>query len=116
MSGLHLIEFIVVAAILALVGIPLFSKLSGKRLYSPLDPAGEEYKHLLVRKEEVLLSIKELEFDLQADKISQSDYDTLRAKMEEEALQIMKRIDELEQQLKTQGKKKSKKSKQVDAA
>ena len=117
MSGFHLLEFIVVAAILVLVGIPLFSKLSGKRLYSPLDPTGEEYKHLLVRKEEVLLSIKELEFDFETDKISKADYDALRAKLEEEALQILKRIDELEQQLKTdKKKKKSKKSKQVDAA
>ncbi|CAI2717708.1 hypothetical protein [Nitrospina watsonii] len=116
MSGVHILEFIVVAAVLIAVGIPLFSKLSGKRLYSPLDPAGEEYKHLLVRKEEVLLSIKELEFDFNTDKISKTDYDNLLAKLEEEAFQILKRIDELEEQFKADKKKKPKKSKQVDAA
>lgn len=116
MSGIHLLELIIVAAILLLVGLPLFSKLSGKRLYTPVDPVGEEYKHLLVRKEETLLSIKELEFDFETDKISEPDYKALRAKLEEEALQILKRIDELEQQLKTKGKKKNRKPKQVDAA
>ena len=48
-----------------MVGIPLFSKKSIKNLFVSRDPALEEYKHLLVRKEEVLLSIKELDFDLE---------------------------------------------------
>ncbi|MCF8720015.1 hypothetical protein [Nitrospina gracilis] len=116
MTGVHILQFIVVVAILIAVGIPLFSKLSGKKLYSPLDPAGEEYKHLLVRKEEVLLGIKELEFDLKTDKISQADHDALLAKLEEEALQILKRTDELEEQFKAKKKNKPKQSKQVDAA
>ncbi|CCQ89365.1 hypothetical protein NITGR_1020027 [Nitrospina gracilis 3/211] len=116
MTGVNILQFLVVLAILIAVGIPLFSRLSGKKLYSPLDPAGEEYKHLLVRKEEVLLSIKELEFDLKTDKVSQADYDALLAKLEEEAFQILKRIDELEEQFKTKKKKKPKQSKQVDAA
>jgi len=112
MSGVNFLQFILVALILVAVGIPLFSKLSGKKIFAEVDPAGEEYKHLLVRKEEVLLSIKELEFDFKTDKVSQDDFDSLHHKLETEAMGILQRIEELEQSLKKQGGK----SRNMDAA
>jgi hypothetical protein len=110
MSGINLLEFFVVAAILALVGIPLFSKFPPRRLFTPPDPEAEEYKHLLVRKEEILLSIKELEFDLKTEKVSSEDFETIRAKLENEALKVLDRIDVLEKALK------NKKGSTADAA
>ena len=92
----HLIELLLIVGILIAIGIPLFGKMPNTRLFSKIDPLEEEFKHLLVRKEEILLSIKELEVDLQADKISIQDSDALRNKLEGEAIAILERIEELE--------------------
>ena len=104
MTGANFLQLILVALILIAVGIPLFSRIPRKRLFKPLDPAEEEYKHLLVRKEEVLLSIKELEFDFQTDKISKADYETLHSKLEQEAMNLLEKIDDLEKRLKNKKK------------
>ena len=104
MTGANFLQLILVVLILVAVGIPLFSKLPPKRLFAPLDPTEEEYKHLLVRKEEVLLAIKELEFDFKTDKISKPDFDALHHKLEEEAVDLLERIDALEKQLKKRKK------------
>ena len=71
-----------------------------------VDPDSDEYKHLLVRKEETLISIKELEFDFNTEKISESDYQELRKKLEAEATELIGRLDQLEQ-----GRKKNKSAK-----
>jgi hypothetical protein len=104
MTGSNFLQLILVISILVAVGIPLFSKLPPRRLFAPLDPAEEEYKHLLVRKEEVLLAIKELEFDFKTDKISQPDFEALHHKLEEEAVTLLEKIDALEKQLKQKKK------------
>lgn len=102
----HFFQLIFVVAILALVGIPLFSKKAIKNLFVSRDPALEEYKHLLVRKEEVLLSIKELEFDQETGKLSDSDFASMKEKLQQEAVSILEKIDALEKNKKT-GKKAS---------
>ena len=104
MTGANFLQLILVVLILVAVGIPLFSKLPPKRLFAPLDPAEEEYKHLLVRKEEVLLAIKELELDYKTDKISKPDFEGLHHKLEEEAMVLLEKIDALEKQLKKRKK------------
>ncbi len=104
MTGANFLQLILVILILVVVGIPLFSRIPTKRLFKPLDPAEEEYKHLLVRKEEVLLAIKELEFDFKTDKISKPDFEALHHKLEEEAVGLLEKIDELEKQLKQKKK------------
>lgn len=104
MTGPNFLQLILVILILVAVGIPLFSKLPPRRLFAPLDPAEEEFKHLLVRKEEVLLAIKELELDFKTDKISKPDFEALQQKLEEEAVGLLEKIDELEKQLKKKKK------------
>ena len=104
MSGANFLQLILVILILVAVGIPLFSKLPPRRLFAPLDPVEEEYKHLLVRKEEVLLAIKELEFDFKTDKISEPDFEALHYKLEEAAVGLLEKIDALEKQLKQKKK------------
>ena len=104
----HLIELLLIAVIMIAIGIPLFGKLPNTRPFSEIDPVEEEFKHILVRKEELLLSLKELEVDLQADKISIEDSDALRNKLEGEAITILERIDELEKNKKKGSKSSSK--------
>ena len=106
MEFVHFVELIFVVAVLLLLGIPLFGKLQFKKLVEAINPDSDEYKHLLVRKEETLISIKELEFDLGAEKISEKDYQDLRKKLEAEANEIIERLDQLEQ-----GRKKNKPTK-----
>ena len=88
MNFVHFIQLILVLAILIAVGVPLFRGLSKIKLFAKLDESGEEYKHLLVRKEEVLLSIKDLEFDWKTHKVSEQDHQKQRKKLEEEAVVI----------------------------
>lgn len=107
MGFIHFLELILIVAILLAVGIPLFGKLKLKKLVEEVDTAGDKYKHLLVRKEETLISIKELEFDFSTDKISEPDYQQLRHKLEKEAEEIMEALDQLEQERR---KNKSRKS------
>lgn len=96
MNFVHFIQLLLVVGILIAVGIPLFGKLSQGKLVARSDDAEEEYKHLLVRKEEVLISIKELEFDVKTDKVSAEDYEISRKKLEDEAVAILERLDQLE--------------------
>lgn len=105
MSFIHFIELLVVVAVLLAIGIPLFSKAPGTKLFTVPEKTGEEYKHLLVRKEELLLSIKELELDFKIDKVSQEDYSDLRNKLEIEVTGILDRLDQLETVKKKGGKK-----------
>ncbi|MBT5470316.1 MAG: hypothetical protein HOK41_06900 [Nitrospina sp.] len=107
MGFVHFVELLFVVVILLVVGIPLFGKLQFKKLVEVVDPDSDEFKHLLVRKEETLISIKELEFDLNTEKISESDYQELRKKLEAEANELIERLDQLE---KARKKNKSAKS------
>ena len=104
----HFIELLLIAGIIIAIGIPLFGKVPNVRPFPEINPMEEEFKHLLVRKEEVLLSIKELEVDLQADKVSVEDSNALRSKIEGEAIAILERIDELKENKKKHGKSASK--------
>ena len=57
MEFVHFVELIFVVAVLLLVGAPLFGKLQFKKLVEAINPESDKYKHLLVRKEETLISI-----------------------------------------------------------
>jgi len=100
MNLVHFIELFLVVGILIVVGVPLFRKLSSNKLFSKRNPVVEEYKHMQVRKEEVLLSIKELEFDFKVGKISREDFEQMMQKLESEAVTVLDRIDQLEKQKK----------------
>ena len=110
MGFIHFLELILIVVILLVIGVPLFGKLKLKKLVEPVDPVIDEYKHLLVRKEETLISIKELEFDFNTGKISESDYKELLHRMEMEATRILEHLDELEKQRKKGKPHKSKKT------
>ena len=107
-SFIHFIELLLIVGIIVVVGIPLFGKLPRTRPFAEVDPLEEAFKHLLVRKEEVLLAIKELEIDLKTDKLSNEDYESLRQKLEEEAIIILEQIDALEKDKRKGGKSSAK--------
>jgi hypothetical protein len=107
-SFIHFIELLLIVGIIVIVGIPLFGKLPRTRPFAEVDPLEEAFKHLLVRKEEVLLAIKELEIDLKTDKVSNEDYESLRQKLEEEAIIILEQIDALEKDKRKGGKSSAK--------
>lgn len=107
MNFVHFLQLILVLAILGAVGSPLFRGLSKVKLFAKLDKAGEEYKRLLVRKEEILLSIKDLEFDWKTGKVSEEDYQYLRRKLEVDAAAILEKLEYLEME-KKKGLKSSK--------
>ncbi|MDP6711314.1 MAG: hypothetical protein QGG38_01325 [Nitrospinaceae bacterium] len=107
-SFIHFIELLLIVGIIVVVGIPLFGKLPRTRPFAEVDPLEEAFKHLLVRKEEVLLAIKELEIDLKTDKVSNEDYESLRQKLEEEAIIILEQIDALEKDKRKGGKSSAK--------
>ncbi len=107
-SFIHFIELLLIVGVIVIVGIPLFGKLPRTRPFAEVDPLEEAFKHLLVRKEEVLLAIKELEIDLKTDKVSNEDYDSLRQKLEEEAIIILEQIDALEKDKRKGGKSSAK--------
>jgi len=48
---------------------------------------------LLHRRDAIYTAIKDLEFDLAADKVSQADYGQLRARLTREAAEVLKQID-----------------------
>ena len=98
MGRIHFIQLLMALGILVVVGYPLFTRHQGKNLFAPHDPIEEEYKHWLVRKEESLLSIKELEFDHKTGKLSGEDYDRMNKKLEAEAVAVLASIDRVEEQ------------------
>lgn len=107
MSFNHFIELLLIVGIIVAIGVPLFGKLPKTSPFSEVDPMEEEFKHLLVRKEEILLSIKELEVDLKTDKVSSEDYEISRVKLEGEAITTLEQIDKLEKGRKKGGGKSS---------
>jgi hypothetical protein len=92
--------FGLVAAFFAVYAIlPLFDKnYRNKRL-----PGGTgERENLLLRKEEALTALNDLEYDFRMKKIGEPDYLQMKETLAREAIDLMKRADELAAPAKTQ--------------
>ena len=55
-------------------------------------------RQLTETKEQILSSLRELEFDLQLNKLQREEYEPLRKDLENNALEIIEQLDNLEQQ------------------
>jgi len=55
-------------------------------------------RQLTETKEQILSSLRELEFDLQLNKLHREEYEPLRKDLENNALEIIEQLDNLEQQ------------------
>lgn len=60
-----------------------------------LDDEIREIELLVARRQVLLTSLRELEFDRETDKIAPEDYARFRARYEREAVAILKRLDEI---------------------
>ena len=92
--------FILVASLFAVYAmLPFFDKnLRNKRL-----PGGTgERENLILRKEEVISALNDLEYDFRMKKIGEPDYLQTKEKLTREAIDLMKRADELAAPAKTQ--------------
>ena len=106
-----LIVTVVIAAIIALVAIgyviwPLYDHhalnlpfVSTKKLEEGDGAdhdafwADEQLAELIVRKDAVLLSIKELEFDYHTGKLSQEDFDRFNHRLRQQAMGLLRQIE-----------------------
>tara|TARA_B100001094_G_scaffold300021_2_gene325165 strand:+ start:80 stop:547 length:468 start_codon:yes stop_codon:yes gene_type:complete len=55
-------------------------------------------RHLTETKEQILSSLRELEFDLQLDKLHEEEYKPLRRDLENKAMVVIDQLDRLEQE------------------
>jgi hypothetical protein len=55
-----------------------------------------EIERLALQKETLYTAIRDLDFDYQTDKVDQGDYAELRQHLEDEALQVLRRLDEVD--------------------
>jgi hypothetical protein len=92
--------FSLIAAFFAVYAIlPLFDKqYRNKHL-----PGGTgERENLILRKEEVLTALNDLEYDFRMKKIGEPDYLQMKETLTREAIDLMKRADELTAPAKSQ--------------
>jgi len=78
--------FIFTTLIILYILLPLFSL---ERDFSSVSEEDEKEK-LLLRKEEIFNSLRDLEYDLRQGKITSEDYNIIKAKLSEEAIKILK--------------------------
>jgi hypothetical protein len=80
----------------AFVAIVVHPVLTSRDAWRRQTGAGRQRLVLTERKEQLYASIKELEFDRSLAKMSQEDYDALRAELETEALRVLAQLESLE--------------------
>ena len=86
--------FILLAAFFAAyILMPFFDRGFKNR---SLNTGETEKESLAHRKDQILEAIRDLEYDHKMQKITDQDYDQLKEKLTKEAVEIMKRLDSLE--------------------
>jgi hypothetical protein len=86
-----IVFWILAALIVFYVLSPFFERAFRKRR---LVAEADVHQNLLFRKEEILSALSDLEYDYQMKKMSESDYLQLKEKLRQEAIEIMKKLDE----------------------
>jgi hypothetical protein len=86
---------LIALATLAWVVLPL---LRGDRVEGDTQSAALSHaRELQSRHQQLLASLRDLEDDRATDKIDQSDYDGLRARLSSEAIEVMRELDTLKE-------------------
>lgn len=73
------------------VGYPL---LRPRRAEPAVDPVADELEELVVKRDETLAAIKELEFDYESGSLSEEDYKAMEERYRERAIAILRDIDQ----------------------
>jgi rRNA maturation endonuclease Nob1 len=90
------IVFILVAiGIVIFVGLPLFEARTGTRLWSH-SGSNHRAQDLEERKEAIYTAIKDIEFDYQMGKLSEEDFKELRQQYKEDAMGLLKKIEQIQ--------------------
>lgn len=85
-----IVEILLVSAVLAAIGYPLF--VQPKAAVGTVED-GDEYHKLVAKKEAAFVALKDLDFDHKTGKIDDADFDQLKARYEDEAVAVLRRID-----------------------
>ena len=90
-----LIALGIALATVGFVAAPFFfGARQGARLATADEQASLDHQELLAEKETIYAAIQELDFDLQAGKLSVEDHRSLRERHEERAAVVLKAIDD----------------------
>lgn len=93
MSIDSLLILIVAVGVAIFVVSPLFRPHAGDSLGSGEE---RELEQLALHKETLYTAIRDLDFDFQTDKVDDHDYRELRNHLETEAVELLRRIDEVD--------------------
>jgi hypothetical protein len=85
-----IVEILLVSAVLAAIGYPLFVP---PKAAVKTGEEGDEYHKLVAKKEAAFVALKDLDFDHKTGKIDDDDFDQLKARYEDEAVAVLRRID-----------------------
>jgi hypothetical protein len=94
MSAGVLIALLIGIAALTFVFAPLFRKDAAEA--EMLAAASSELRDLRSRKEMLMASLRDLDDDRQTGKIDEQDYEQLKGRLTAQAVEVMKRLDELQ--------------------
>ena len=84
-------KLIILTSLLILILYPFFSKSAQLQL---VEGSEDSYHRLLQQKEVIYTAIKELDFDYHMGKLSQEDYQNLRANYQQQAVDLLKHLEE----------------------
>jgi hypothetical protein len=87
------LKILILLAVLLLIGFPYFRK--PEEGEGTVTPQRHRQRELLSQKESAYAAIKELDFDYRMGKLSDEDYKALRTQYEQQAISLLKQLDEL---------------------
>jgi rubrerythrin len=98
-AGSLLIVLAVAVIVGAFIARPFIT--SRKETYTPLvkDPVEHRYSALLAEKERLAQALQELDFDHTLGKIPQEDYPVMRAELLKHAVEVLRALEKLEQEM-----------------
>lgn len=89
-------EILIFILVLGAIGFPIFRKV--KRTPETFLGEGDALHELLYKKDAVYTAIKDLEFDYQSGKLTETDYSGMKERFEQEAIEILEKVDQLQKQ------------------
>ena len=84
-------KLIILAGLFTLILYPFFRKSAQPQL---TEGSGDRHQLLLQEKDTLYAAIKDLDFDYHKGKLSQADYQNLRANNQQQAVELLKRLEE----------------------
>ena len=92
-----MLEYVVILGLLLAAGYWILSPLLKPDQFksTPMSKVHETLRHLEIQKENAYAAIRELEFDFSMGKLSEADFNTLKAQYRADAVHLLREIDAL---------------------